>query len=135
MEYFAHETAVIDEGCQIGHGAKIRHFWHIMSGCNIADNRSIGQNVLVSLEIIPGKNCKVQNNVSLYTGVIFEDDVFPGPSMVFTNISNPRSAISGRDKYETTYVKRGASIGANTAIICLKRKFIELQYNQQQYLC
>lgn len=118
MEYFAHETAIIDVDCQIGHGTKIWHFTHIMPKCKIGDNCNFGQNVVVSPEVVLGNNCKVQNNVSIYTGVICEDDVFLGPSMVFTNVINPRSAINRRDKYEKTLVKRGASIGANATIIC-----------------
>lgn len=117
-EYFAHPTAVIDEGCKIGKGTKIWHFSHIMTGCIIGENCNIGQNVVVSPEVILGRNVKVQNNVSIYTGVICEDDVFLGPSMVFTNISNPRSAIVRKGKYEKTIVKRGASIGANATIVC-----------------
>jgi UDP-2-acetamido-3-amino-2,3-dideoxy-glucuronate N-acetyltransferase len=117
-EYFAHETAVIDEGCQIGKGSKIWHFSHIMTGCEIGDNCNLGQNVVVSPKVRLGKNVKVQNNVSIYTGVICEDDVFLGPSMVFTNIINPRSAVIRRDKYVVTLVKQGATIGANATIIC-----------------
>lgn len=116
--YTSHPTAVIDEGCQIGKGTKIWHFSHIMSRCVIGENCNIGQNVVVSPEVILGNNVKVQNNVSIYTGVKCEDDVFLGPSMVFTNISNPRSAIIRRDQYETTLVKKGASIGANSTIVC-----------------
>jgi len=117
-EYFAHKTAVIDEGCKIGKGTKIWHFSHIMTGCEIGENCNIGQNVVVSPQVRLGKNVKVQNNVSLYTGVICEDDVFLGPSMVFTNIVNPRSAVIRRDQYVTTIVEKGASIGANSTIIC-----------------
>jgi UDP-2-acetamido-3-amino-2,3-dideoxy-glucuronate N-acetyltransferase len=117
-EYFAHETAVIDEGCQIGKGTKIWHFSHIMSNCIIGEKCNIGQNVVISPDVVLGNNVKVQNNVSVYTGVICEDDVFLGPSMVFTNISNPRSAIIRRDKYEKTVVEKGATIGANATIIC-----------------
>ncbi|HJX70331.1 MAG TPA: acyltransferase [Bacteroidales bacterium] len=116
--YFAHETAVIDDGCQIGKGTKIWHFSHIMSGCIIGEHCNIGQNVVVSPGVILGNNVKVQNNVSIYTGVICEDDVFLGPSMVFTNIINPRSAIIRRDKYEKTLVEKGATIGANATIVC-----------------
>lgn len=116
--YFAHETAVIDENCDIGAGTKIWHFSHIMSNCKIGKKCSFGQNVVVSPDVILGNNVKVQNNVSIYTGVICEDDVFLGPSMVFTNIVNPRSAIIRRDEYKETLVKRGASIGANATIIC-----------------
>lgn len=117
-DYFAHETAVIDEGCKIGHGTKIWHFSHIMQGCEIGENCNIGQNVVVSPHVRLGKNVKVQNNVSIYTGVICEDDVFLGPSMVFTNIVNPRSAIVRKDQYVETVVEKGASIGANSTIIC-----------------
>ncbi|MCX6278959.1 MAG: acyltransferase [Bacteroidetes bacterium] len=116
--YFAHETAVIDEGCRIGNGAKIWHFTHIMKGCVIGENCNLGQNVVVSPDVILGRNVKVQNNVSIYTGVICEDDVFLGPSMVFTNVINPRSHILRRDQYLTTLVRRGASIGANATIVC-----------------
>jgi UDP-2-acetamido-3-amino-2,3-dideoxy-glucuronate N-acetyltransferase len=117
-EYYAHETAVIDEGCIIGKGTKIWHFSHIMSNCTIGENCNIGQNVVVSTEVILGKNVKIQNNVSIYTGVICEDDVFLGPSMVFTNVVNPRSAINRKGQYTKTIVKKGASIGANATIIC-----------------
>lgn len=116
--YFAHETAVIDEGCDIGEGTKIWHFSHIMPNCKIGNRCNIGQNVVVSPDVVLGNNVKVQNNVSIYTGVICEDDVFLGPSMVFTNIVNPRSAIIRKDQYERTLVKRGASIGANSTIVC-----------------
>ncbi len=118
MDYFAHETAVIDDNCQIGKGTKIWHFSHIMSNCSIGKACNIGQNVVVSPKVVLGKNVKVQNNVSIYTGVICEDDVFLGPSMVFTNVMNPRSAIKRQDKYQNTIVKKGASIGANATIIC-----------------
>ena len=117
-EFFAHETAVIDEGCTIGKGTRIWHFSHIMKDAVIGENCNIGQNVVVSPGVILGNNVKVQNNVSIYTGVICEDDVFLGPSMVFTNITNPRSAIIRRDRYVTTMVRRGASIGANATIVC-----------------
>jgi len=117
-EYFAHETAVIDEGCKIGKGTKIWHFSHIMKGCEIGEGSNIGQNVVVSPQVKLGKNVKVQNNVSIYTGVICEDDVFLGPSMVFTNIVNPRSAVIRKEQYVTTIVEKGASIGANSTIIC-----------------
>lgn len=117
-QYFAHETAVIDEGCKIGKGTKIWHFSHIMTGCEIGENCNIGQNVVVSPLVKLGRNVKVQNNVSIYTGVICEDDVFLGPSMVFTNIVNPRSAVIRKDHYVTTVVEKGASIGANSTIIC-----------------
>jgi len=116
--YFAHETAVIDSGCIIGKGTKIWHFSHIMPGCEIGEDCNIGQNVVISPEVKLGKNVKVQNNVSIYTGVICEDDVFLGPSMVFTNVINPRSAIVRKSEYLKTLVKRGASIGANATIVC-----------------
>jgi UDP-2-acetamido-3-amino-2,3-dideoxy-glucuronate N-acetyltransferase len=119
-EYFAHETAVIDEGCKIGKGTKIWHFSHIMTGSEIGENCNIGQNVVVSPLVKLGRNVKVQNNVSIYTGVICDDDVFLGPSMVFTNIINPRSEIIRKDSYESTVVEKGASIGANSTIICGK---------------
>ena len=117
-EYFAHETAVIDEDCKIGKGTKIWHFSHIMSRCTIGDNCNIGQNVVVSPDVVLGRNVKVQNNVSIYTGVICEEDVFLGPSMVFTNIINPRSHIIRKEQYVWTYVRKGASIGANATIVC-----------------
>ena len=116
--YFAHDTAVVDDNCNIGEGTKIWHFSHIMSNCTIGKNCSFGQNVVVSPDVILGNNVKVQNNVSIYTGVICEDDVFLGPSMVFTNVINPRSAIIRRDEFKKTLVKKGASIGANATIIC-----------------
>lgn len=118
IEYFVHPSAIIDEGCEIGKGVKIWHFSHIMKNCHIGENCNIGQNVVVSPEVILGKNVKVQNNVSIYTGVICEDDVFLGPSMVFTNIINPRSAVIRRDQYMKTVVKKGATIGANATIVC-----------------
>ncbi|WP_456424281.1 acyltransferase [Lutibacter sp.] len=118
VNYFAHKTAVIDEGCEIGNGTKIWHFSHIMPKSKIGENCNIGQNVVISPEVILGKNVKVQNNVSIYSGVICEDDVFLGPSMVFTNIINPRSAVVRRGKYLKTIVKKGASIGANATIVC-----------------
>lgn len=117
-KFFAHQTAVIDEGCIIGDGTKIWHFSHIMSRCTIGESCNIGQNVVISPEVILGRNVKVQNNVSIYTGVICEDDVFLGPSMVFTNIINPRSAIIRREQYVKTLVEKGASIGANATIVC-----------------
>lgn len=116
--YFAHETAVIDNGCEIGTKTKIWHFSHIMAPCSIGMNCNIGQNVVVSPEVKLGNNVKVQNNVSIYTGVTCEDDVFLGPSMVFTNVSNPRSAVNRRGQYEKTLVKQGATIGANATIVC-----------------
>jgi UDP-2-acetamido-3-amino-2,3-dideoxy-glucuronate N-acetyltransferase len=118
MEYFAHETAVIDEGCKIGKGTKIWHFSHIMPDCVIGENCNLGQNVVISPGVILGNNVKVQNNVSIYTGVICDDDVFLGPSMVFTNVINPRSAVSRKNKYARTHVGKGASIGANATIVC-----------------
>ena len=118
LNFYAHETAIIDENCQIGKGTKIWHFSHIMSNCLIGENCNIGQNVVVSPHVILGKNVKVQNNVSIYTGVICEDDVFLGPSMVFTNVTNPRSAINRKDEYKQTLVKKGATIGANATIVC-----------------
>jgi UDP-2-acetamido-3-amino-2,3-dideoxy-glucuronate N-acetyltransferase len=117
-EYFAHETAVIDDGCKIGKGTKIWHFSHIMKGSEIGANCNIGQNVVVSAEVRLGNNVKVQNNVSIYTGVICDDDVFLGPSMVFTNVINPRSQIIRKDSYLETIVERGATIGANSTIVC-----------------
>ncbi|WP_117881804.1 acyltransferase [Aureibaculum luteum] len=117
-DFFAHKTAVIDDNCKIGKGTKIWHFSHIMSNCVIGENCSFGQNVVVSPDVILGSNVKVQNNVSIYTGVICEDDVFLGPSMVFTNVINPRSAIARKDEYKKTLVKKGASIGANATIVC-----------------
>ena len=118
MGYFAHETAVVDAGCTIGEGTKIWHFSHIMPDCVIGERCNIGQNVVVSPGVTLGNNVKVQNNVSIYTGVVCEDDVFLGPSMVFTNVINPRSAVNRRDQYAKTTVKRGASIGANATIVC-----------------
>lgn len=116
--YTAHPTAVIDEGCEIGEGTKIWHFSHIMANCKIGNNCNLGQNVVVSPDVVLGNNVKVQNNVSIYTGVICEDDVFLGPSMVFTNVINPRSAVNRRGQYAKTLVKQGASIGANATIVC-----------------
>lgn len=118
MEYFSHETAVVDAGCAIGAGTKIWHFSHIMSDCTIGERCNIGQNVVVSPGVILGHNVKIQNNVSLYTGVECEDDVFLGPSMVFTNVTNPRSGVNRRDQYAKTIVRKGASIGANATIVC-----------------
>jgi UDP-2-acetamido-3-amino-2,3-dideoxy-glucuronate N-acetyltransferase len=117
-KFYAHPTAVIDEGCDIGNGTKIWHFSHIMPNCKIGEHCNIGQNVVISPEVILGNNVKVQNNVSIYTGVICEDDVFLGPSMVFTNVTNPRSAVNRRGQYARTVVKKGASIGANATIVC-----------------
>lgn len=116
--YFAHETAIIDEGCEIGAGTKIWHFSHIMPNCKIGENCNIGQNVVISPQVVLGKNVKVQNNVSIYTGVVCEDDVFLGPSMVFTNVINPRSAVNRKNEYAKTIVRKGASIGANATIVC-----------------
>jgi len=118
QDYFAHETAVIDDNCIIEKGTKIWHFSHIMSNSKIGEGCNIGQNVVVSPQVILGKNVKVQNNVSIYTGVICEDDVFLGPSMVFTNVINPRSAVNRKEEYMQTIVKKGASIGANATIVC-----------------
>jgi len=117
-EYFAHGTAVIDEGCKIGKGTKIWHFSHVMTGSEIGENCNIGQNVVISPGVSLGRNVKVQNNVSIYTGVICEDDVFLGPSMVFTNVINPRSAVNRKDSYLKTLVGKGATIGANSTIVC-----------------
>jgi UDP-2-acetamido-3-amino-2,3-dideoxy-glucuronate N-acetyltransferase len=118
LAYFAHPTAVIDQGCDIGQGTRIWHFCHISAGSHIGENCNLGQNVYVAPGVILGKNVKVQNNVSLYTGVEIEDDVFLGPSMVFTNVINPRSAVVRRDEYARTLVRKGATIGANATIIC-----------------
>ena len=118
MDYFTHETAVVDEGCEIKSGTKIWHFSHIMKDCVINENCNIGQNVVISPGVVLGKNVKVQNNVSIYTGVICEDDVFLGPSMVFTNVINPRSGVNRRGQYTKTLVKKGATIGANATIVC-----------------
>lgn len=116
--YFNHNTAIVDENCSIGNGTKIWHFSHIMSNCIIGENCNLGQNVVVSPKVVLGNNVKVQNNVSIYTGVICEDDVFLGPSMVFTNVINPRSAVIRKDEYRPTFVRKGASIGANATIVC-----------------
>ncbi len=118
MEYFAHETAVIDAGSQIGKGTRIWHFSHVMPNCVIGENCNLGQNVVVSSDVVLGNNVKVQNNVSIYTGVICEDDVFLGPSMVFTNVINPRSAVNRKDQYLKTHVGKGATIGANATVVC-----------------
>jgi UDP-2-acetamido-3-amino-2,3-dideoxy-glucuronate N-acetyltransferase len=117
-DFFAHPTAILDDGCVIGSGTKIWHFSHIMSNCRIGKNCNIGQNVVVSPDVVLGDNVKVQNNVSLYTGVTCEDDVFLGPSMVFTNVTNPRSAVNRRNQYAKTVVRKGATIGANATIVC-----------------
>lgn len=118
MDYFAHETAVVDNGCTIGKGTKIWHFSHIMSDCTIGEKCNIGQNVVVSPGVVLGTNVKIQNNVSIYTGVTCDDDVFLGPSMVFTNVINPRSAVNRKSEYAKTHVGKGASIGANATIVC-----------------
>jgi UDP-2-acetamido-3-amino-2,3-dideoxy-glucuronate N-acetyltransferase len=115
---YVHPSAIVDAGCQIGEGVKIWHFSHLMSGCKIGDRCSLGQNVFVASGVVLGKNVKVQNNVSIYEGVICEDDVFLGPSMVFTNVINPRSAVSRRTEYKPTIVRKGATIGANATIVC-----------------
>ena len=117
-EYFAHETSIIDDGCYIGSGTKIWHFSHLMPNCTLGENCNIGQNVVISPEVVLGNNVKVQNNVSIYTGVTCEDDVFLGPSMVFTNVINPRSAVNRRGQYSVTTVRKGVSIGANATIVC-----------------
>lgn len=117
-DFFAHESAYIDEGCSIGKGSKIWHFSHVMPNCTLGENCNIGQNVVISPNVTLGRNVKVQNNVSIYTGVICEDDVFLGPSMVFTNVINPRSAVNRKNEYAKTTVKKGASIGANATIVC-----------------
>jgi UDP-2-acetamido-3-amino-2,3-dideoxy-glucuronate N-acetyltransferase len=116
--YYAHPTAVVDEGCQIASGVKIWHFSHIMPNCVIGENCNIGQNVVISPEVVLGRNVKIQNNVSLYTGVTCDDDVFLGPSCVFTNVTNPRSAVNRRGQYSKTHVGKGASVGANATIVC-----------------
>jgi UDP-2-acetamido-3-amino-2,3-dideoxy-glucuronate N-acetyltransferase len=118
MNYFKHETTIIDEGCSIGAGTKIWHFSHVMPGCEIGAGCNIGQNVVVSPGVVLGRNVKVQNNVSIYTGVVCEDDVFLGPSMVFTNVINPRSAVVRREEFKQTLVRKGASIGANATVVC-----------------
>lgn len=117
-EYFAHPTAVVDEGCSIGKGTKIWHFTHIMPNCTIGEQCNIGQNVVISPEVVLGRNVKIQNNVSVYTGVTCDDDVFLGPSMVFTNVINPRSAVNRKSEYAKTHVGKGATIGANATIVC-----------------
>lgn len=117
-EYFVHPSSYVDEGCSIGKGTKIWHFSHVMPNSTIGENCNIGQNVIVSPEVVLGNNVKIQSNVSLYTGVICEDDVFLGPSMVFTNVMNPRSAVSRKNEYRKTIVKKGATIGANATIVC-----------------
>ncbi|TAH40863.1 MAG: N-acetyltransferase [Bacteroidetes bacterium] len=117
-EYYAHESSIIEAGAKIGKGTKIWHFTHIMNNCEIGENCNLGQNVVISPDVILGKNVKVQNNVSIFTGVICEDDVFLGPSMVFTNVNNPRSAVVRRNQYVKTHVGKGATIGANATIVC-----------------
>ena len=116
--YFVHESSYVDEGCNIGRGTKIWHFSHIMSGCRIGEDCNIGQNVVISPDVVLGRNCKIQNNVSVYTGVRCEDEVFLGPSMVFTNVINPRAAVSRKAEYRPTILKQGASVGANATIVC-----------------
>jgi UDP-2-acetamido-3-amino-2,3-dideoxy-glucuronate N-acetyltransferase len=118
MSYYSHETAIVDEGCEIGSGTKIWHFSHIMPNCKLGENCNIGQNVVISPGVVLGRNVKVQNNVSIYEGVTCDDDVFLGPSMVFTNVINPRSAIIRKGQYSKTHVGKGASIGANATIVC-----------------
>ena len=118
MDYFVHESSYVDKGCRIGKGTKIWHFSHVMSGCTIGEDCNIGQNVVISPDVVLGRNCKIQNNVSVYTGVRCEDDVFLGPSMVFTNVLNPRSAVSRKAEYRETIIERGASVGANATIVC-----------------
>lgn len=117
-DYFVHESSYVDEGCQIGRGTKIWHFSHIMADCRIGEDCNIGQNVVISPHVTLGRNCKIQNNVSVYTGVQCEDDVFLGPSMVFTNVINPRAHVSRKDEYRPTIIHRGASVGANATIVC-----------------
>jgi UDP-2-acetamido-3-amino-2,3-dideoxy-glucuronate N-acetyltransferase len=118
MSFYVHPSAIVDDGCEIGEGSKIWHFSHIMPGCKLGKNCNIGQNVVVSPEVVLGNNVKVQNNVSIYTGVTCDDDVFLGPSCVFTNVTNPRSAVNRRGQYTKTHVGKGASIGANATIVC-----------------
>jgi UDP-2-acetamido-3-amino-2,3-dideoxy-glucuronate N-acetyltransferase len=118
MSYFAHESAYIDDGCRVGDGTKIWHFSHVMAGAAIGAHCNIGQNVVVSPDVVIGDNVKIQNNVSIYTGVILEDDVFCGPSMVFTNVVNPRSHVVRKDEFRRTLVQRGATLGANCTIVC-----------------
>ena len=118
QDFFAYFTVLVDEGCKIGKGTKIWHFSHIMPNCTLGENCNIGQNVVISPEVVLGRNVKVQNNVSIYTGVTCDDDVFLGPSMVFTNVINPRSAVNRKSEYAKTHVGKGASIGANATIVC-----------------
>ncbi len=117
-DVFVHESSYVDEGCEIGKGTKVWHFSHLMSGSRIGERCNIGQNVVISPGVVIGNNVKVQNNVSIYTGVMLEDDVFCGPSMVFTNVVNPRSHVSRKDEYRQTLVRRGASLGANCTVVC-----------------
>ncbi len=117
-DYFVHESSYVDNGCVIGKGTKIWHFSHIMPNCTIGENCNVGQNVVISPEVVIGNNVKIQNNVSIYTGVICEDDVFLGPSMVFTNVMNPRSAVSRKNEYKKTILRKGVTIGANATIVC-----------------
>ncbi len=117
-DYFVHPSSYIDDGCSIGRGTKIWHFSHIMAGCTIGEDCNIGQNVVISPQVVLGRNCKIQNNVSVYTGVRCEDEVFLGPSMVFTNVINPRAAVSRKSEYRETLIRRGASVGANATIVC-----------------
>lgn len=118
QSFYAHPTAIIDEGCKIGKGTKIWHFSHVMPNCTLGESCNIGQNVVISPDVVLGRNVKVQNNVSIYTGVTCDDDVFLGPSMVFTNVTNPRSAVNRKNEYAKTHVGKGASIGANATIVC-----------------
>ncbi|GHT51032.1 N-acetyltransferase [Bacteroidia bacterium] len=118
MSYFAHDTAVIDDGCTIGDGTKIWHFSHLMGGCTVGENCVIAQNVFIAPDVVLGNNVKVQNNVSIYTGVTCDDDVFLGPSCVFTNVLNPRAAICRKDEFKKTHIGKGATIGANATILC-----------------
>jgi UDP-2-acetamido-3-amino-2,3-dideoxy-glucuronate N-acetyltransferase len=118
MNYYVHESAIIDDGCEIGDGTKVWHFSHLISGCKMGKNCSIGQNCVIFSDVVLGNNVKIQNNVSVYTGVICGDDVFLGPSCVFTNVTNPRSAITRKNQYAKTHVGNGASIGANATIVC-----------------
>lgn len=118
IKYFVHESSYVDEPCKIGEGTKIWHFSHIMSGCEIGERCNIGQNVVISPDVVLGKNVKVQNNVSVYTGVICEDNVFLGPSCVFTNVINPRSYVCRKDEYRRTLLKQGCSVGANSTVVC-----------------
>ena len=122
--FFVHESSYVDDGCRIGKGTKIWHFCHIMHDCTIGEECNIGQNVVISPNVVLGRNCKVQNNVSVYTGVRCEDDVFLGPSMVFTNVLNPRAAVNRKDEFKPTLIRRGATIGANATIVCYARRVL-----------